>query len=71
MRECGLCQKPIPPMSKMAQKLTGATPQQVIEQMPTLSRESRLPLKTDEKTGLLYIELCMSCWFETGEANRR
>lgn len=58
-------------MSKMAQKLTGATPLQVLEQMPTLSKESKLPFETDEKTGHVYIELCMSCWLETGEANRR
>ena len=71
MRECGLCRGPIPSMSKMAQKLTGATSQEILAQMPTLSRESTLPLKTDEKTGELYIELCMGCWIQTGEANRR
>jgi hypothetical protein len=71
MRECGLCHKPIPAMSKITQTLRGATAQQILEQMPTLSRESKLPLKTDETTGGLYIEICMSCWIHTGEANRR
>ena len=71
MRECGLCQRPIPPMSKMARRLTGGTPRQILEQMPVLSRECTLQLQTDEKTGELSIEVCMSCWIETGEANRR
>jgi hypothetical protein len=70
-RECGLCHQPIPPMSKLAQRLTGVSPQRILEQLPTLSRESTLPLKTDEKSGELYIEVCMSCWIHTGEANRR
>lgn len=70
-RECGMCGQPIPPMSKMAKRLTGATHADVLKQMPTLSKESTIPVKEDPKTGEMFIEVCMSCWIGTGEANRR
>ncbi len=71
MRECGMCGQPIPPRSKLAQRLTGATHDEVLKQMPVLSRDSRIPVQEDPDTGQMFIEVCMSCWIHTGEANRR
>jgi hypothetical protein len=71
VRECGMCGQIIPPKSKMAQRLTGATHADVLRQMPTLSSESTVPVKEDPETGGVYLEVCMACWIETGEANRR
>ncbi|BDC50677.1 hypothetical protein F183_A29930 [Bryobacterales bacterium F-183] len=66
-----MCQQPIPPMSKMAKKLTGNTMEDVVRQMPVYAPEARVPVKQDEATGGYFIELCMSCWIHTGEGNRR
>ena len=71
MRECGMCGQPIPPKSKLAQRLTGATHSDVLKQMPTLSSDSRVPVQQDPETGQVFLEVCMACWIETGEANRR
>lgn len=70
-RECGLCGQPIPPMSKMAKKLSGESREAVLAQLPTLSKDSRLPLREDAASGQVWIEVCMACWIHTGEANRR
>ncbi len=70
-RACGMCGQPIPPMSKMAKRLEGDTHDDVLRQMPTLSSDSKVPVRENPATGGVYIEVCMACWIETGEANRR
>lgn len=66
-----MCKQPIPPMSKMARKLTGDSVEDVLRQMPVYSAEARLPVLQDAASGAYFIELCMACWIHTGEGNRR
>lgn len=66
-----MCQQPIPPMSKLAHKLTGDSVEAVGRQMPVYSPDARVPIQQDPATGTFFIELCMGCWIHTGEGNRR
>ena len=52
-------------MAKKPDDMAKRLPGEKIEEFPYILND------TDEKTGELSIEVCMSCWIETGEANRR
>ena len=58
-------------MSKMAQRLIGDTPDEVMAQLPLYAKDAKLPIREVSFGGGFYIELCMSCWILTGEGNRR
>lgn len=64
-RTCSVCGQSIPPKSKLAQVFAGKSREELLVNLPKLAAPESLPLKT-APDGMLWIEVCMSCWIHTG-----